>query len=223
MTEREYQDTIREIRSNLRLAMDGVVSSSMREKGVVYTLNFGVTLPRIKDIASRYSPDAALAGILWKEDVRELKILATLLYPSGSITPEKAGEWVRDIRHLEIAEQFCANLMQNVSFAETLADAWIQETAEFVRVSGFILYTRLCMKGSSLSREHAGRLIRTAVPLLQTEYSRTNQAAMTALKHYGRQSDRQAREVLSALEALSSSPEGKEIYHDFQFEFEYYK
>lgn len=223
MTDKEYQDTLREIRSRLRLAMDGIVSSSMREKGVVYKLNFGVTLPRIKDIAAGYSPDAGLAGMLWKEDVRELKILATLLYPCDSFTPEKAGEWVQEIRYPEIAEQFCANLMQNVTFAETLADAWVQDTREFVRACGFILYTRLFIKGISLSPEHARTLIRTAGTLLQEEYSYTSQTAKTALKRFGRQSEKQAREILSALDTLASTPEGKEIYDDFQFEFEYYK
>ena len=36
------QDEIREIRKQLRLAMNGVISTSMREKGIVYKLNFGV-------------------------------------------------------------------------------------------------------------------------------------------------------------------------------------
>ena len=34
------QDEIREIRKELRLAMNGVISTSMREKGIVYKLNF---------------------------------------------------------------------------------------------------------------------------------------------------------------------------------------
>ena len=42
------QDEIREIRKELRLAMNGVISTSMREKGIVYKLNFGVPYPEIK-------------------------------------------------------------------------------------------------------------------------------------------------------------------------------
>ena len=41
------QDEIREIRKELRLAMNGVISTSMREKGIVYKLNFGVRNPEI--------------------------------------------------------------------------------------------------------------------------------------------------------------------------------
>ena len=71
------QDEIREIRKELRLAMNGVISTSMREKGIVYKLNFGVPYPEIKGIARKHKPNGELAAALWKEDIREFKILAT--------------------------------------------------------------------------------------------------------------------------------------------------
>ena len=71
------QDEIREIRKQLRLAMNGVISTSMREKGIVYKLNFGVPYPEIKGIARKHKPNGELAAALWKEDIREFKILAT--------------------------------------------------------------------------------------------------------------------------------------------------
>ena len=72
------QDEIREIRKELRLAMNGVISTSMREKGIVYKLNFGVPYPEIKGIARKHKPNGELAAALWKEDIREFKILATV-------------------------------------------------------------------------------------------------------------------------------------------------
>lgn len=51
------QDEIREIRKELRLAMNGVISTSMREKGIVYKLNFGVPYPEIKGIARKHKPN----------------------------------------------------------------------------------------------------------------------------------------------------------------------
>ena len=71
-------ETLRDIRTQLRLNMNGVISSSMREKGMNYRLIFGVPLPEIKLIATRYRQDAELAQALWNEDIREFKILATL-------------------------------------------------------------------------------------------------------------------------------------------------
>ena len=69
-------EDLRDIRKQLRLAMNGVISTSMRQKGMNYKLIFGVPIPEIKHIAAAHEPDAELARALWKEDVREMKILA---------------------------------------------------------------------------------------------------------------------------------------------------
>ena len=85
------QDELREIRTQLRMAMNGVISTSMREKGMIYKLNFGVPLPEVKLIAARHEPGSELAAALWKEDIRECKILAGLLQPVETFFPEIAG------------------------------------------------------------------------------------------------------------------------------------
>jgi len=75
----DLHEQLKEIKTQLRLSMNGAVSQSMREKGLVYKLNFGVELPRIKAIAGGYEKDHSLAQALWKEDIRECKIMAGLL------------------------------------------------------------------------------------------------------------------------------------------------
>ncbi len=77
----EISEQLKEIRSHYRRAMNGVVSQSMRQKGTNYRVNFGIELPRLRDIASRYAPDHRLAQALWKDPIRESQILATLLQP----------------------------------------------------------------------------------------------------------------------------------------------
>lgn len=106
----ELKEQLKEIKTQLRLSMNGAVSQSMREKGLVYKLNFGVELPRIKSIAAAYEKDHVLAQALWKEDIRECKILAGLLQPVDSFLPEIADIWVENIRNIEIAELTCMNL-----------------------------------------------------------------------------------------------------------------
>ena len=53
------QNELKEIRTQLRLAMNGVISTSMREKGIVYKLNFGVPLPEI----GKENMDALINGL----------------------------------------------------------------------------------------------------------------------------------------------------------------
>ena len=44
------EEKLRNIRKRLRLAMNGVISTSMRQKGMNYKLIFGVPIPEINQI-----------------------------------------------------------------------------------------------------------------------------------------------------------------------------
>ena len=48
----EIQQEVKEIKQSFRLMMDGSVAQSMRDKGLNYHLNWGVTLPRLREEAN---------------------------------------------------------------------------------------------------------------------------------------------------------------------------
>lgn len=218
------ENKLKQLRTQLRLAMNGVVSTSMREKGLNYKLNFGVSLPKIKEIAAAYSKDASFAEVLWKQDVREMKILATMLYPVEDFTPEKAEQWACQTTNQEIAEQYVFNLLQEVPYALSFAAKAILSEEEYVSVIGFLLYARLCLRGDEIPEAEATQLIDRAVAILEGGYSLRQRAALLALKHYGRKTPEQAAKVLSAVNHFkhSDSPEINEYYEDISFEFDYY-
>ena len=93
-TKEQLHQRLKDIKTQLRLSMNGAVSQSMREKGLLYKLNFGVELPRIKMIAEGYEKNHDLAQALWKENIRECKIMAAMLQPIDTFYPEIADIWV---------------------------------------------------------------------------------------------------------------------------------
>jgi hypothetical protein len=218
------EEIIKDMRGRLRRAMNGVASVGMRAQGIDYKLNFGVALPQIKEMALLYTKDAALAERLWKEDVRELKIMATLLQPYEAFTPEQAERWVADIRHMEIAEQYCLNLLQHLPFAGTLAAGWILREDGWVQVAGFLLYTRLFSNNYRLSSGQETVFLEAARRVMDKGISRPQRSAVIALKRYGRQSRQQAKRALQSIAgyAASHSSEKQEFYNDIKFEFDYY-
>ena len=113
-------ETIRTLRNQLRLAMNGVTATSMREKGLRYKLNFGVSYPEIKAIARQHEPNATLAHALWAEDCRELKILATLLQPAETFLPEEALRWIAEAPYPEIVELLSKHLLARLPYVEEL-------------------------------------------------------------------------------------------------------
>ena len=112
------QESIQEIKQKLRLTMNGVASADMRKAGIGYKLNFGVGLPALKEIAQDIEKSPELAAALWKEDIRECRILAALVYPQELFLPDMADLWIEQIEYPDLAEvcsMYLCSRMQGAS------------------------------------------------------------------------------------------------------------
>ena len=135
----EIQDVVKEIKQSFRQMMDGAVSKSMRDKGVDYKLNWGATLPRLRAKADELKSSGncySLAIALWKEDVRECKILATMLMPPDDVLSEVIDIWMEQVTSQEIAEQAAFNLFQYLPYAPEKAYTWIASDKELYQLCG---------------------------------------------------------------------------------------
>ena len=131
--------------------MNGVVSQSMRTKGVTYKFNFGVELPRLQAFAEelrRDCPDCReLALQLRTDNVRECRLLAAMLMPKDAVDEQLAEEWADGITVQEEGEYAVMNLFQHLSCASDLAFRWIADERPFRRMMGWNLMSRLYSQG----------------------------------------------------------------------------
>ena len=201
----ETQETIREIKTQFRLFMNGIVSQSMRDKGLDYKLNFGIELPRLKEIAAKFEKNHDVAQALWKENIRECKILAGLLQPVDTFYPEIADIWEEDMRYPEIAELTCMNLFQHLPYASEKAFEWMADEREYFQFCGYMLMTRLLMKGNEMNERAEDEFLDQAITVLQGETGIVCRAASTALRRYAFQSSAYARKLLKILQPMTAS------------------
>ena len=146
MTE-ETQHKVKEIKQSLRQLMNGVTAKSMREKGMDYHLSWGASIPDLQKMAAEYGKDYSLAIELWKENIRECKILATMIMPPEEMPVEIVELWMEQTPSLEVAEQAAFNLYQHLDEASVLAFQWIASDNDFEQVCGYHVLSRLFMKG----------------------------------------------------------------------------
>lgn len=142
----ESDPQLRDIKTQLRLRMNGEVSTSMRKSGLEYKVNFGLDAFSIREIAAKHTPDVVLADKLWLENARECKILATLLHPKDAFSSEKADAWLDQCFLPELTEQLIFNLLQHLPFAANKASEWICQDAEKRKIGGYTLALRLVLK-----------------------------------------------------------------------------
>lgn len=214
---------LRQIRTDLRLSMDGAVSASMRQMGVNFRMNFGVGVPRIKEISRKYEPGIELAERLWEEDVRELKILATMLVPLDEATEEMTHRWGKAISNQEIREQACKNLFQELPFAARLVESWGKDNDEAVRATGYWLFTRLCItRSEGVNDAGMEQVLTRAVADLKSDSLLLYQSALNALRFYGRASSTRSSWVLQQVDRFKDSDNSREqemyeqLFHEFE-------
>lgn len=190
------EEEIRQIKKQLRMAMNGVVASSMRQKGVDYHVNFGLTAPLIKRIADMHAKRRELAEHLWDESVRESKILATMLYPEDEFSETVARKWFDTLEQPEIADQLCYNLAGKQPYATTLALRYTDAPTSIQRYAGFQLLTRALLNKTDLTPEQREKLTNDVLTLfLSDEALYIKAAALNCLKRAMRQHPDAARQI----------------------------
>ena len=178
-------ETIRQIKAQLRLFMNGVLSQSLREKGLQYRLIFGVELPRLKEIAAGYEPNHDLAQALWKEDIRECKILAACLQTTDTFDPELADYWMESVHNTELADYLCMLLFRRLPYASQKAFQWIASTERMEQYTGFRLIAHLfALHGTEMNERSRDEFLDQAHTALQGDDLLVKQAAHAALERY---------------------------------------
>ncbi len=183
MTE-NIQETIREIKKDFRLSMNGVVSTLQRRQGLQYKINFGIEIPRLKSIAGKYPQDKMLAKALWKEDIRECKILATYLLPEEEYS-SVAEEWIAETRYTEIADRLAMQVLSKLPDACGKAFRWASQNEDMTAYCGFMTLSHLLRNGYSLNEEEELQLFGIVAGIAETEKgAMLKRCALNALLHY---------------------------------------
>ena len=175
---------VKEIKQSFRQMMDGAVANSMRDKGADYRLNWGATLPRLRAKADELGPNYDLAIALFKENVRECKILATMMMPPNEVLPEVIDIWMEQITTQEIAEQAAFNLFQYLPYAPEKAYTWMASEKPLYQLCGFHILSRLFMNKQEPNERGINEFIDQAIVALQGDSLMVRKAAMSAVQRF---------------------------------------
>ena len=180
----DVNEQVKAIKQSFRQMMDGAVAQSMRQKGLDYHLNWGATLPRLQQKADELGKNYDLAIALWKENVRECKILATMIMPPETVLPEVIDIWMEQTPTSEIAEQAAFNLYQYLPYAPEKAYTWIASDKELYQLCGFHILSRLFMNSREPNERGINEFIDQALAALQGPSLPIRKAAMSAMQRF---------------------------------------
>lgn len=185
------QEKIKDIKLSFHQLMDGAVAQSMRSKGLNYKLNWGVTLPRLREMSDEIRREILdddtlyhLSIALWKENVRECKILATLLMPHEKMLPEVCDIWMEQLPSQELAEQVAFNLWQHLPYIAEKSFQWIASDKEYDQLCGYLVLTRLFMNGQEPNERGINEFLDQVLCVLQSDTPSVRKAAMHCVSRF---------------------------------------
>ncbi|GAB1454208.1 hypothetical protein MASR2M47_42640 [Draconibacterium sp.] len=144
-TEQHFQQILKLV----KLRKSGEVADLMKQNGIQYKMNWGVSIIELREIAKQFEPDHLLALKLWNKQWRETMILATLIDDPNQVTEEQIDFWTKTFENTEIAEQASANLWVKTKFAFIKAMEWCRGKKHVIRFTGVHLIGRLALTDKS--------------------------------------------------------------------------
>ncbi len=199
----ETHEKLKSIKQSFRLMMNGVAAQSMREKGIIYKINWGVPLPLLKKQAEEIGHDYDLAIELWKEDIRECKILATMIMPNDKMLPEITDLWMEQTPTQEIAEVAAMYLYQNLEYAPVIAYEWIASDKLLYQICGYNILSRLFLKGQEPNERGINEYLDQAKIALQDENLSLKKAVINSIRHFADFGDEYEQIAKSAMKSLN--------------------
>ena len=160
------KEKAKEIKQSLRLYMNGVTAQSLREKGLNYHLNWGASLQHLQEMAAETKDEGLtetelkeLSLLLWKENIRECKILATMLMPPEKFPADLAMLWVEQTPTQEIAEMAAMNLYRHLPYAKDMALQLIAQPYDMAQLQGYCILARLFTTDASFTDSEINEFI----------------------------------------------------------------
>ncbi|MBO1362466.1 DNA alkylation repair protein [Prevotella sp. A2931] len=187
--DQELKQKINTIKQSFRLYMNGPASQSMREKGVNYKLNWGVSFADLKRQALEYGKDRALAIELWKENIRECRILATLIMPAEEFPQEIAEIWMEQVDTPELANLYAFNLLQETKYAPVLAFQWIAYGKPLYEICAYTLLGHLFQKRMTPNERGINEFLDQAAVALRSENSLVRHAVYNCVVKFEEMDD----------------------------------
>lgn len=146
----------------LKLRQNGVVSDLMKNAGVIYSQNYGVSLPDIKEYSAQSVFLSYELDGFWQSGVREKMIIFTYAYPPCDIDIEKATELASKLCNPEIADLAAVNLFSKSDLAVDIALSFIESENDFIKRCGFVMLSKLLNFYNNLIMYHLEDILKEA-------------------------------------------------------------
>lgn len=134
--------TAKQILAHLHSLENEANQAGMKRFAIGNDNTLGISLPVLREMSKslkKQSDRHELAKTLWKSNIHEAMILASMLADSKQFTAEEMDSWTRQFYSWDLCDQVCTNLFHKTPYYLEKAFAYSYDQEEFVKRCGFVL------------------------------------------------------------------------------------
>lgn len=130
---------------HLRTMQNPEAVKGMARFGINPEKNLGISVITLRNYAKHLGKNHTLALQLWKTEIRDARILASLIDEPTKVTPQQMDQWVSDFNSWDICDTCCGELFDKTPYAYKKAQHWANQKEEFIKRAGFALMAWLAV------------------------------------------------------------------------------
>jgi 3-methyladenine DNA glycosylase AlkD len=177
----------------------------------------GVRIPDLRRLAKELGRDHSLALALWRTEVHEARILASMVDEPERVTERQMEAWARSFDSWDLCDQVCGNLFDRTAPASVKTLGWMGREEEFVKRAGFAMAAWRAVH----DRDAPDRDFAELLPLIEREADDprnfVKKAVSWALRQIGKRNralNRRAVEVAERLAERENSVSARWVGRD---------
>ena len=147
---------------------------------------YGISMPRLRALASEIGKDHRLAQELWSSGIHESRILAGMVDEPEKVTAAQMERWARGFGSWDVVDGTCCHLFVFAAPAWQKAIEWSRREAEYVKRAGFALMAYLAVHDQQASDAQFARLLPLIRRAAMDERNFVKKAVNWALRQIGK-------------------------------------
>lgn len=194
----------KDILKELKKLADPESVEGMSQFGISTENTFGISIPELRKLAKKIGKDHNTAQELWKSEIHEAKILASMVDKPKLVTEAQMEEWVKDFDSWDVCDQVCNNLFRKTSFASQKAVDWSERQEEFVKRAGFVLMATTAVHDKKLDDEKFIEYLEIIKNKSDDQRNYVKKAVNWALRQIGKRNKKLNEEAIKTAEEIKN-------------------
>lgn len=120
--------------------------------GIDNSKALGVKVPLLRQLAKRTGKNHKLALELWKTDIHEARLLASMIEIPAAITEIQFDAWVKDFDSWDICDQTCS-ILGKTAFSIQKINEYSSRPEEYVKRTAFVLMCEQAVHHKGVANE----------------------------------------------------------------------